>query len=256
MASKKPGLLIGTLQPGATSIFRKNINPVWRGHVWLADDRRTSMFVKRIDRRTVAVEVICALLAGALGLPCPRPALVMVHAGTLGDDQEEGVFFGSETVSSPDLRQFVDAGNHEVITRLMEWSKAAPAGCFDEWIGNEDRHAGNILYGGPSVFTLIDHSEAIPARMPSSAPNSRNRILNGLAQQQHSDLLYQSAKAHTQGYSLDGIDAAAIDLLEAHAGSATVQELVGFLQSRIQHLLPLVAHQIGLSQHSLALADA
>ncbi|NLD14489.1 MAG: hypothetical protein GX665_05275 [Gammaproteobacteria bacterium] len=215
------------------------------------------MYVKRIGLRTVAVEVICALLAGALDLPCPRPALVKAQSGTLAGIQGEEILFGSETISSPDLRHFVSAGSQEVIERLMEWSKATQAGCFDEWIGNEDRHVGNILYGGPGTFTLIDHSEAIPAWLTPDTPNGVNTLLNGLAAtQQQPEQLYQGAKAHTQSYSTACIDTAALGLLETLAGSATVNELVIFLQHRIQHLLPLVSHQLGLSQHSLALADA
>ena len=73
---------VGTLLPGATRITNGNINPVWRGNVQLEGFRR-QMYVKFVTPRTLAVEVICALMGRALKLPIPKPAIVYVAPESL-----------------------------------------------------------------------------------------------------------------------------------------------------------------------------
>lgn len=248
-------LLVGTLLPGAVSIHNQNVNPVWRGNVTMGDIRR-QMYVKSVAPRTLAVEVISAVVGRALSLPIPRPALVQVRPGVLPGIAMPLVFFGSESVDNPDLKQWLKTDSQETMRRLEGWTKLLDAGCFDEWLGNADRHGGNILYGGGNNFVLIDHSEALPPGLnPPDAARS-NVLLSCAAQGKTPKQLqgmYIDAKTISHPFAGVSIRAEVLEILNEVSDSATVDSLVAFLHQRIHNLLVLISHRIGHAQSSLVL---
>lgn len=248
-------LLIGTLLPGPVPIHNQNVNPVWRGNVTLGDIRR-QMYVKAVEPRTLAVEVICALIGRSMGLPIPRPALVQVNQGVLPGLTAPIIFFGSESVDNPDLKQWLNRDANEAMTQLERWSLLIDAGCFDEWTGNSDRHGGNILYGGGNNFTLIDHSEAIPRGLNIADPGIANHLLTYAASRKTPKQLqglYVDAK--TKSHPCGGISVRneVLTILKDVSDQATVDGLVAFLHQRIHSLLLLISQRIGHSQISLGL---
>lgn len=248
-------LLLGTLLPGAVEIHNQNINPVWRGNVFLGDIRR-QMYVKAVEPRTLAVEVISALVGRALGLPIPRPALVQVNPEVLPSVAMPMVFFGSEAVDNPDLKQWLSRNAEEAMRQLERWSLLLDAGCFDEWLGNGDRHGGNILYGGGNNFALIDHSEAIPRGLNAPNPAPANTLLTyasaGKTQKQL-QALYGQAKASAHPFAGVSLAAEVLAILNDITGQATVDGLVAFLHQRIHSLLLLISQRIGHAQSSMVL---
>lgn len=251
-------LLIGTLLPGATPINNENINPVWRGNVIVGNGRQV-MYVKEVNARTLAVEVICAILGRSLDLPMPRPALVRVPSGALDGISEATLFFGSESIDTPDLKQWLRTDGANTERHLLDWTKLLDAGCFDEWIANADRHGGNIMYGGGKNFALIDHSEAIPMNLTPRDPAPENILLkvNSVGKKaQLIDQLYKNAKASTSEYSKTHIYQAVLDVLAAASNQQTVNDLTGFLSQRTDDLLALIARRIGHKQNSLELINA
>lgn len=248
-------LLIGTLLPGAVIIHNGNINPVWRGNVTLGEYRR-QMYVKAVEPRTLAVEVICAVLGRALGLPIPRPALVQVNPGVLPGAAMPLVFFGSESVDNPDLKQWLRRDDEYALSQLESWAKLLDAGCFDEWTGNADRHGGNILYGGGNNFTLIDHSEAIPRGLRAPDPARANTLLacasEGKSLKQLQEL-YTDAKMRSHPFAGASIQQRILDILGELSGQPTIDGLVAFLHQRIHSLLLLISQRIGHAQASLVL---
>lgn len=249
-------LLIGTLLPGAVPIQYENVNPVWRGHVRM-DQFRRQMYVKLVDPRTLAVEVICAVVGRALGLPMPRPAIVQVLPNTLPGQAQRTLFFGSEAVDNPDLKQFMKLGNSdEMFQHLKRWSKLLDAGCFDEWTGNDDRHGGNLLWGGGTNFSLIDHSHAMPWTLGSSDAAPANILLSYAADgldRQGIEHLYTSAKTSSHPFAGVGIHQQVLDTLSAITDQSTVDGLVTFLKQRIHCLMLLISQRIGYAQASMVL---
>ena len=249
---------VGTLLPGATRITNGNINPVWRGNVQLEGFRR-QMYVKFVTPRTLAVEVICALMGRALKLPIPKPAIVYVAPESLEGQgfllEKEAIFFGAESVDNPDLKQWVSQSSEgfEVITR---WAKIIDAGCFDEWIANHDRHGGNILYGGGTNFSLIDHSEALGKHIYASTPAAQNTLLQ-IASNRKSEVqrteLYRKAAVAASPFGAVSIDAAIIATLDLATSTSEAGELVRLLAERIEHLMMLISARIGHKQTALAL---
>ena len=250
-------LLTGTLLPGATPIHNDNINPVWRGNVLMGSYRR-SMYVKQVNERTLAVEVMCAVLGRTLGLPMPRPALVMAHPETLSSLERPTVLFGSESIENPDLRQWLRQDEESTAAHLLNWAQLLDAGCFDEWVANADRHGGNILYGGGKNFALIDHSEAIPSYLKANEPAPSNSLLSFNANGKKETLieqLYTKAKTSTTSYSQTHIYQAVLDVLADLSGQQTVDELTSFLSQRTHDLLALIAQRIGHKQAPLELTN-
>lgn len=248
-------LLIGTLLPGAVPIHNQNINPVWRGNVTLGAIRR-QMYVKAVEPRTLVVEVLCALAGRALNLPIPRPALVQVNPGVLPGVAMPLVFFGSESVDNPDLKQWLSRDADETMRQLERWSQLIDAGCFDEWAGNGDRHGGNILYGGGNNFALIDHSEAIPRGLNAPDPAHSNNLLTYAATGKTAkqlQALYGAAKASAHPFAGVSVKAEILTILNDISDQATVDGLVAFLHQRIHSLLLLISQRIGHAQTSLVL---
>ncbi len=248
-------LLLGTLLPGAVEIHNENVNEVWRGNVQLDGIRRT-MYVKAVEPRTLAVEVVCSIVGRAIGLPIPRPALVQVTNVAFSHLSSPRVFFGSESVDNPDLKKWLSVDSETTQAMLDGWSKLIDAGCFDEWIANCDRHGGNILYGGGSNFSLIDHSEALPLGLPVNQAVEKNIVLgfaaSGKSNKQIQEL-YGKAVACTHPFSGVSIQAEVQEILGGVSGRQTVDSLINFLQQRIHSLLMLISQRIGYKQDHLAL---
>lgn len=215
------------------------------------------MYVKRVEPRTLAVEVICAVVGRAVGLPIPRPALVMVTKRAMPDLAHDTVFFGSESVANPDLKHWMEKDVERAIFSLSTWSKLLDAGCFDEWIANADRHGGNLLYGGGSDFALVDHSEALPLGLAHPDPALGNSLLL-IASEQKSEkqlnALFNKAKKSTQHYGGVKVQDSIRDILTGVCDHATVDSLLAFLHQRIESLLMLISNRIGYAQNSLVLA--
>jgi len=248
-------LLIGTLLPGAVPIQNKNINPVWRGNVQL-DGIRRQMYVKSVVPRTLAVEVICSIIGRMIGLPIPRPAIVRVTSESLNSVTSDQVFFGSESIDNPDLKKWLSKDEVATMKRLHNWSKLLDAGCFDEWIANADRHGGNILYGGGSNFSLIDHSEALPTGLPVSKPAPANIVLSVAAENKTAKQLqdlYGKAKTCSYPFAGTAIQTEVQNILKAVCDHTTVEDLIDFLHQRVHSLLILISQRIGYKQDHLAL---
>jgi len=162
------GTLVADLASAGTGI-----NHAVRGIV-RTPEGEIEAFVKRLeDSREILVECVCAILARRLGLPVPEPLLVLVPDYLGGP----GLAFGSAAVSHPNLQVRIQPnGQAAVFERLRKWKDLVRAACFDEWIANCDRHAGNLLYDGDAEFWLIDHGLAIHEQIPADALAPNNQL--------------------------------------------------------------------------------
>lgn len=149
-----------------------------RGMVHL-DNALVEAHIKLIEQRELLVECVCSLLARKLKLDAPEPLIVLVRPEFSGRP-DNALAFGSITLAAGNLRPWVtNLGDAAVKRRLRSWANLVPACCFDEWIANFDRHAGNILYDGKDRFWLIDHGLAVAKGLQSDA--SVNNHLMGVA---------------------------------------------------------------------------
>ncbi|MFS1902353.1 HipA family kinase [Vibrio lentus] len=147
-----------TMLPGAVFFKDSNRNPTWRAHIRVEDETKAA-FVKLIEPRAIFVECACAILGRTLGLPIPKPVIVLITSESL-DCFKEGqhvLAYGSEDVKHPSfLRMFTDDVD-EAFKILAQHPKLLDVSLFDEWIANSDRNMANVLYGGGNDMYFIDH---------------------------------------------------------------------------------------------------
>jgi hypothetical protein len=245
------GVLTSVLSPAGDGI-----RGAVRGIVRLGEGS-VEAFVKILDAREVLVECVCALLGRARGLNVPEPLVVLVPGAYLSDGADK-VGFGSVAVAHGSLRPWMaNVGDAAVLRRLRAWAGLVPAACFDEWIANPDRHAGNILFDGKDEFWLIDHGLAIAAGVSSdrAVVNTLFAVaVDGLGE---ADKLLLKSKA------LGVVDA----MVEQPVGSTLddlprdvligtiIGDVTAWLDARKTHLMRLTCARISTRQGDLLLGD-
>ena len=128
---------------------------VWQCPVRVGDSLTTA-YVKPIPKYRLVREVICALVAQAIGLPVASPG----GASLDGAEIETSERFAFATLPHGlSARSMVD--DPVLREQLSRWSCLHSAIAFDEWIANPDRTPQNLLFRGTSDFVLIDHGDAI-----------------------------------------------------------------------------------------------
>lgn len=241
---------VGRLLPGAQEVGEGANFPV-RGIAATADGE-IAVIAKKLCGREIAVEVICAALGRAAGIPIPEPLILL--------DTNNCWHFGSAEAAHPNLSQFVSYQDFSVQDELENWPDLLAAACFDELIANPDRHDGNILYDGTGFF-LIDHGLCIPHGMQ---PNDRsedyhtNRLLDVLMNVCRDELSQQRAvntsREWVKNKSIPAASSAERTVSEQLNPEARDQ-LISFLRTRISILGDLLHEKIKPSQGSLNLGD-
>lgn len=145
---------VGRLLPGGTEVGEGSNKPV--RSIAVTHSGEIVVIAKRLPLREIAVEVICATLGRAVGLPIPEPLLLV--------DEADQWHYGSIDLGHPNLSQYVQVSDRWIIDELSKWPPLLHAACFDELIANPDRNDGNLLYDGAGFF-LIDHGMCIPHGM-------------------------------------------------------------------------------------------
>ncbi|WP_328514926.1 HipA family kinase [Ralstonia solanacearum] len=131
--------------------------------------RSVPAFVKLLTSREHAAESVCAWLAKALNLQAPEALWVEVPRNRIPTavswpygNKEVQCCFG--TVAVPHARSLNIAQLQQGILlqqlahHLLVLARIA---IFDEWVGNEDRHEGNILLSPTGVPLVIDHERTL-----------------------------------------------------------------------------------------------
>lgn len=169
----------GTLLPGAEPFSDCNINQTWKGHVKTSTDT-VVVYAKLIEVREICIEAFCAILGRHLGIPIPKPYLILADSNSLPiiPKGQQALMFGSEDADFPSFRRYANC--EEAFIRLQNFKSTLDVGVFDEWIANHDRNIGNILYDGGNKFLFIDHGLAIPSNMNPLLPASDNNIIRAL----------------------------------------------------------------------------
>lgn len=167
-AAQHPNLEIGlaTVQAGAKLIAHKGVNDTFHGEVLLASGETKLAYIKDLDARELANELLVAALGQALGLPMPRVHLAMVPVGIMpvgkAPTAPDGSAFvlASEDADAPSLKQFYNVADqtvyNSIVQRIVQWKDVDALYCVDTWCANVDRNIGNVLVDGGS-FWMIDH---------------------------------------------------------------------------------------------------
>jgi hypothetical protein len=143
-------------------------HPVVRGRIQIPV-RTCSLdaYVKLLPERAFIVESVCAWLAQYLGLPTPDAFWVTVHRQRMhgfwpfGND-EDRLCFGTAALPFAQAVRLESQSPSVLATMYgLDPTLLARIALFDELIGNDDRHDGNLLLTARREIRLIDHERAI-----------------------------------------------------------------------------------------------
>ncbi|KJV08010.1 HipA family kinase [Methylocucumis oryzae] len=244
------GRIVNTIKPAENGKYGAQIVKV------ALNDYRYELtaYAKKLNELEFWVEVMASLLGIELGLPIPEPIAAV--------DENNDVWFASVDMKYPDLTRRLSTANPQAYTQLIHkianWSEIQKAIQFDEWIANDDRNAGNILYDGGNQFYLIDHNRAMRLPFAPDAP-IRNVLLNiRLATIKKEDDLGRQRLKQQLHMTLQSFDselptAIAKRIIDVNnkTESQLLADIVEFLRKRVHYLLPITQQKISTSQQSL-----
>jgi hypothetical protein len=252
----------GLLAPGAKELTPsqgKGVNRTLRGQVYLLDGNSVTAYVKLLQPKQFANELLAGLLARLVGLPAPANYLVKVVARDYpalpwSPGVTEAYAFGSQACpGQPVARRFLGEGPAFLrwfVDSVRGWRRCV---AFDVWVGNGDRHLQNLLLDGTTAW-LIDHghcftgpdwsaTDLIPGR------NCPSRLLG--------DLGAFVTVAHRQQVMMDTAEVKALcdvtDLsgalqdagVERMLTAAEMGAVLLYLEARRRDLCGLVGQQVG-----------
>lgn len=239
MSAGVSAIQIGILLPGGTEVGEGANKPLRA--VAATHSGEVAVIAKRLPLREIAVEVICAALGRAAGLPIPEPLLLI--------DESDHWHYGSFDVGHPNLSQYVNPGHATIIEELANWPDLLHAACFDELIANPDRNDGNLLYDGAGFF-LIDHGLCIPRGMLGSDASDDyhvNQLLDihigSCADEVSAQRSVKAAREWAGRPAPDSIEAAASSAMD-HLEPGPREEVLSFLRSRVAILGDLLHDRI------------
>lgn len=221
---------------------------VWQCPVKL-DDSLSTAYVKPIPKYQLVREVLCALVAQAVGLPIAPPGVASLEMAEIETSER---FAFATLPHGWSARSMVD--DPVLRKQSSRWPCLHSAIAFDAWIANPDRTPQNLLFRGTSDFVLIDHGEAIAQGL-----NADSQVRNWLARFMSSDLKrdeervavqrVQGAAARFKEVDFDRIQLAS--LAPGWQGDDMLGECCRFLTDRLNHIDSLIEQAFGLSQQTL-----
>jgi hypothetical protein len=178
----------------------RGINETYLGWIEVNGDRLRA-YVKFLTPWEIFNEALGSLLCQQVGLPTPKPYLVLVSRSdyplshifqTIATDQI--LAYASTALSANSLARHVHLKEAPAIRELLSaWTEWPDVLMFDQWIANPDRHTGNLLVGAPGVLLLIDHGLCFnrrdwnPTQLMAAVATVTVRLWNDFLQQ-HIDI--------------------------------------------------------------------
>ena len=129
---------------------------------WAGD---TQVIAKSVPRFELIREVVCNLLAQAVGLPVPECFVVEYEQAHPENVSKTNQYWFATHFTGASSYRHVARSNLTQTMDLTKWTHFLPSIGFDTWIGNQDRTMTNLLFGSRNRYSLIDHGEALPQDM-------------------------------------------------------------------------------------------
>lgn len=241
-------------------VNESNINLTQKAYVWTEHCQTVSVFCKLLDTpRQIFIECLCALIGRAIGIPIPKPYLILATPETFTGISKPTFLFGSADVEYPSLMRRLNCHNNivnEISLELESMDKQCGVALFDEWIANPDRHEGNILFDGSTTFYFIDHETAIPTGFTPNERIGRNRLARLLYQtksdQEKFDYLNECVDTHSPKCVQFPIDKLITHTFaEYYLDTEEINSIVHFLKNRVAYIADLFRQQLDIKQQPL-----
>ena len=242
---------LAVLLPGSNRI-KLGHSEIWKGNVKTSNNETRIAFVKLVDERSLAIELVCALIGRELSLPIPQPYLVRVPAQTISTVTQETMAFALEEVNSPPISSTIQ--DDELMKQsILKWPFLISCAAFDSWIGNSDRIPHNLLYSGKNDFQMIDHGDALPSYLSADAvPNNKLiqylKEINTTELSKHQvlkNLLEVSQKFHNIDFAQIHRRIVKSNNLISHE---IVESLLNILNNRLDSLADIYKTQLDIRQ--------
>lgn len=215
---------------------------------WVGD---AQVVAKRIPRYELIREIVCNLVAQAVGLPVPECYIVEYEQAQ------------SEIISTVDhywfATHFTGASSYSRAVRsnftqsvdVTKWAHFMSSIGFDTWIGNQDRTMTNLLFEGRNRYSLIDHGEALPQGMlpKSEYRNKFAEICIARYEQVSRDKLAEKVKQKIGHFAnVDFTQIAIAGLPDGWSGNPEFWNCCKLLRDRIEYLPQLIETVFRTSQ--------
>lgn len=244
------GLATLLSQPKPVKEEESGLSPLWYGNVVTTAQTTPSAYIKQAPPEEILSEAVCAIAGRALGLPIPKPYLVYDEHGYVTSSEDERLL-AMEDARMPPVNWLVQEHDDDaLIEELFNWPGRYQTAAWDEWVANEDRNMGNLLFG-KGGFTLIDHGRALGAHPPGSpvphVTESRTNVVAWIISQIERDTgdARSRKKAKELVPYLEGLDfetlAESVEA-EEYGMVSRLSEVIDFLQQRITPLPRLVGN--------------
>ncbi|MFZ2725178.1 MAG: HipA family kinase [Methylococcaceae bacterium] len=249
-----PEIKFAELLIGWDKVNHSNVNPVYKGFIQIEhDDAPISAYFKIIPSRELLVESICTLLGRWLGLPMPEPYLLIMSPETCPPEGNPDLpAFATVDMKQPSFNQRIwenKFSSAEVGKLIKQWSHVVSAATFDEWIGNTDRNAGNLLYDGKNI-TLIDHDKAINENHRCDIANNGNELFNVLRNDDEVTKRYHVKNSKNEilsyGETPFNMLVAKTFATEYYKNDKNTNNIIDFLRNRIGYLIEHIFYQLDI----------
>ncbi|MCA9462479.1 MAG: hypothetical protein KC590_10140 [Nitrospira sp.] len=260
---------LAALLPGAQLVTGQgNVEETWISEIY-AESGPTVAYVKVLNQNQLASEVVCALIGMALNLNIPKPYLVLAEKQNLPgskkwlDGQNQKICFGSENAKSPSFRQLLTLNPNRkkaIWNILLKWDGFKETAWFDEWIANDDRNVGNVLWDGKK-FWLIDHSHSLtgPDWVPNDLLNGK-KVLNRFLGESFINNMDQTTKedwknlAGAEASRYQVVELATLEscgMMKEYATDEQISAVIKFLKTRADNFFSLACERLQLPQQLL-----
>ena len=230
-----------------------------RSEIWLcpaycgATD--VMLYVKpSLTLRQVVAELVVAQVARAMKLPVPQPYLVSVAPHCVGRPRGRAIMaFGSEQVGARGLATPVKS--LDLMLRMLQKAKAAEGtAVLDELVANDVRGPGDVVFDPEGSVWLIDHEAALRKGLRTDQAVTNwvaARLKDNCLELDRAPLLAalraQAVKA--RNLQLSGSPA---DMQHLNGAFQAYEQVLEFIQSRLEHLDQLLSERILPEQQYLA----
>lgn len=248
-----PLIMLGTLVPGALPI-ESGHSETWKGYLQKSDNTRALSYIKIIDERGLATELLCCVIARKLGLPMTQPFLVKIQSNVLPNITRDTYAFGLEDAEYPSISS--RTRDDDLVRKiLLKWKFLDLCAVFDSWIGNNDRLPHNLLFDGVNRFNLIDHDQAIDQYLTESN-HTRNNLIRLFNYQESEFEKYSLIKRLlSEGDKFNNIDFNEIrtEIIASNGivRAEIIDSHINILQKRVQFLPNILREQIGIRQNDI-----
>lgn len=242
----------------------KNINDTYRGEILIGENQTQFAFIKDLEARELANEVMASALGSALGLPMPKAYFALASADVIPARQapllgDYRLMFASTDAAAPSVSailngSFSDTALRKIAEALVSHGRLAEFYEFDAWSANIDRHPGNFLVSGDGAFWLIDHGFCFTGSDWRGADLNANECYDNrlgewvtpyLDDEELSDVIAQLGSLKDQATLVDIERVGRSNKLPELLGATEFGSLVEFLKERIPNVQRFAANALG-----------